>query len=533
MSITSKSSKIYSNFDPLYMPNCILWLDGNDVSSNSITMVNYPSNTTITSWKDKSGNSNDATPTNQPYLSNIPNDNSYVYLDSGTSSYFSGNLSITGNSFTSFVVAKLTTVPTTSERRLLGFANVASSLQDDNSASTCVPVFVDTFPAGNILQTKRNSPGTNFSSRTISSGTKFMVSTVYNGTVGELYTNGSPPGTTGTSSGNFNIANYSVGAKIISVGNYWIGQIGEVIVYNRALSTTERQQVEGYLGKKWGLGSSLVAGHPYISRNPVLSRYNPTDIGGCYLWIDASDKSSFQLSGGSTVFSVDDKSPNTAIVVNVVGTLTWTYNGLDGLRPAFGTTSGALVAELSASLTDFTNTTFIVSSYTSAPNNGNAAVAFATSPTGSATFYRALDYTTSSPTRFRTIAFFSSVYQTTTALGPAANNTPFLFSSSFTGSTPINNYYNAGTTSGSVAAASPSVGATHCMVGCDGFTFTNPSTPAQYWTNGQIAEVLLFNRVLTDTERYNIDSYLCYKWGIQSNMPANHPYKNYYPMKVN
>ena len=38
-----------------------------------------------------------------------------------------------------------------------------------------------------------------------------------------------------------------------SLNAYYKGLIGEVIIFSRALSTQERQEIEKYLGKKWGI----------------------------------------------------------------------------------------------------------------------------------------------------------------------------------------------------------------------------------------------------------------------------------------
>lgn len=46
------------------------------------------------------------------------------------------------------------------------------------------------------------------------------------------------------------------------------GKIGELIVFNRALTTDERQKVEGYLAWRWGLQVNLPGGHPYLSAAP-------------------------------------------------------------------------------------------------------------------------------------------------------------------------------------------------------------------------------------------------------------------------
>ena len=74
------------------------------------------------------------------------------------------------------------------------------------------------------------------------------------------YINGNRIGsnTTRTSSGQLN---FVLGRQD---GNPFLnGYIYEVIVYNTAVSTAQRQTVEGYLAWKWNLVSSLPANHPY------------------------------------------------------------------------------------------------------------------------------------------------------------------------------------------------------------------------------------------------------------------------------
>ena len=46
---------------------------------------------------------------------------------------------------------------------------------------------------------------------------------------------------------------------------------------------------------------------------------------------------------------------------------------------------------------------------------------------------------------------------------------------------------------------------------------------------GYIGEIMMFNRQLDDNERYPIEGYLSWKWGLQSNLSSNHPYKNSAP----
>jgi len=45
----------------------------------------------------------------------------------------------------------------------------------------------------------------------------------------------------------------AIGTYRTTAGNYLNGYIGEIIVYTRVLTVSERKRVEGYLGKKWGI----------------------------------------------------------------------------------------------------------------------------------------------------------------------------------------------------------------------------------------------------------------------------------------
>jgi hypothetical protein len=41
-----------------------------------------------------------------------------------------------------------------------------------------------------------------------------------------------------------------------------------------------------------------------------------------------------------------------------------------------------------------------------------------------------------------------------------------------------------------------------------------------------VAEIILYNSVLTTLQVQQMEGYLAWKWGLQGNLPANHPYKN-------
>jgi hypothetical protein len=50
----------------------------------------------------------------------------------------------------------------------------------------------------------------------------------------------------------------------------------------------------------------------------------------------------------------------------------------------------------------------------------------------------------------------------------------------------------------------------------------------QHW-NGYIAEVLIYNSVLSASDRKKTEGYLAWKWGLQSKLPVDHTYKTAAP----
>jgi prepilin-type N-terminal cleavage/methylation domain-containing protein len=73
----------------------------------------------------------------------------------------------------------------------------------------------------------------------------------YNLSSREAFVDGVLRGTTPSSNRQSSSSNNTIGKTYIS--EYMLGSIAEVIIYERALNTEERQSIEKYLGKKWGI----------------------------------------------------------------------------------------------------------------------------------------------------------------------------------------------------------------------------------------------------------------------------------------
>jgi hypothetical protein len=97
-----------------------------------------------------------------------------------------------------------------------------------------------------------------------SSGNGGSVTVTATGPSGASYlTSGTQSWT--SSSGSF----LQIGGRQQSGTNFFDGQISEVIVCNRNLTTAERQSFEGYLAWKWNIVSTLPADHPYKNSPPT------------------------------------------------------------------------------------------------------------------------------------------------------------------------------------------------------------------------------------------------------------------------
>ena len=111
-------------------------------------------------------------------------------------------------------------------------------------------------------------------SYTLSKNQYYVISYTFGVTTNfeQLYANGTSIGTYQKSSA-YASSLYRLGAISSADPTYsFDGNIGEVLIYNTALTTTQRQQIEGYLAAKWGLLSSVVSGHPFKSIPPSTSQ---------------------------------------------------------------------------------------------------------------------------------------------------------------------------------------------------------------------------------------------------------------------
>lgn len=501
VSITAPQSiQLNTLFAPTQIPGCQLWLDASDPTTVSL------SGTTVTQWRDKSGQGNTATPTGTiSYTSKINNLTAMSYP--GTfNTYFKGSLTNTGTTLTAFSVF-VTNTSSYSVVRILSLAKDGANDFNNN-------LYVAAIQRQNAnFVSYRNLVTLGLVAATLD--TPSLFTTQFTGSSNTVYWNGSP-GTTAASSGNFGYTNYEVGTSYGEESAVNLnGSVGEVVVYHASLTTAQRQQVEGYLAWKWGLQGTLPASHPYknspfpgisYAPNPAYPpriqsfSWQPSQLSGLAFWIDAADSSTIGVSG-STVTSVSDKS-GTNKAITVGGTVTY-------------------VPKQALVFTD-TNGILNVASMPAAPYD-ILTVATANSVTN---IYRTLFRTASSPgthpillqINTNNLGMWSvNTFSQFGSLTMTANEKALVYASM-----AIDRTIQA-SKNGTASLTNPSIAGNESQITVVG----NSVGGGQPW--GTVQEIVLYSRTLTTIQRQQVEGYLAWKWALQTSLPANHPYRLFPP----
>ena len=223
----------------------------------------------------------------------------------------------------------------------------------------------------------------------------------------------------------------------------------------------------------------------------------PTQITGLQLWLDAADPSTVTLSG-ATVTQWRDKSGNsrnanqntgaTFATNSLVFTGTQSYNVANTSNLLLNVYFVIFVVERTSSTGYFTGDTV------AGRNGGSLHVGYRN-------------------TTQVTFAFWSSDVEVTGLSGtgitrmwsfvlPATGNRFVNLNGSLAATFTNNTQLNAFTT---------------LQIGC---AFSSA------FYNGSLFEYILYTGAITTLQIQQVEGYLAWKWGLQGNLPANHPYKN-------
>ena len=247
-SLRLKGAEFNSTFSPANVSGLALWLDASDTST-----VVTPVNNNVTTWKDKSGNQRDA----QAVGTSVTYESNAIQI---------GNLSRFGvPSFVLSPTSQITVFALVNQKTNVGAGNVdiirTSPFQfftmTLSQATNDYTIFLNSVSAATGYTSTINNP--------------LIYEVVYNSSNVFPYVNG-------TSTGSFTAAPGTAlsTSRSLVLGNTATTNLSyyELLIFNTALSDTQRQQIEGYLAWKWAfLQLNLPPTHPYksISPNIILS----------------------------------------------------------------------------------------------------------------------------------------------------------------------------------------------------------------------------------------------------------------------
>jgi hypothetical protein len=529
------TNTLQNSFLPTQIPGCQLWLDAADSTSVVGTSP-------VTAWNDKSGNGYSLTTSGgtPQYVNYGPGYSIYLnnsYLATPT---IAGSVNLANYTF--FIVSLSQTAVTNQT----AFSSATPGVYNYNGSND-ISFFIDAdfanqrtrfYSAGTVIT---NSVPTTTIAQPLNlmsyTGTALgAMASWLNGNTGATATSiarGSAT-TTFSAGGNWNLSSWQTYANVVC-------NLYEVIIYNTALTTNQRQKVEGYLAWKWGLVASLPAGHPYLSinifqpnftnqaytstilsnsiTNTLQNSFLPTQIPGCQLWVDANDIATVfsdtggttQINPGGSVARWNDKSGNNNYLQQATA----------GSRPVYQNTPGgynAVYFNGAIQLTSINNnsvtgntarTMFLIQQAAS----GGARTMVQIGP----------DNTTSPPNTFgidnspaATLLYFPYVYT-------AADN---YISVSLTTLSEIWAYYDPSVSQigGYYNFQNAQTKSTTLNTSATPWYFgTRPDTGTP--VDSYICECIVYNTFLTTNQRYQVEGYLAWKWGLVASLSAGHPYK--------
>jgi len=235
------SSKAIS-FIPTQIPGLSIWLDGDDVTT--ITLVGSK----VSAWTDKSGNGNDATQSvdlnRLTYVTDIQNGRN-ILRGSGNQWLFNATSPTLTTTVTIYVVYKQTNEATNN-----------TVFGADDAAFNRLRLFSATDFDANFKHINFTNKQTGVPTRTnntVPVNNFVYTGAIVNGTSLELRVNKNSVSDT--------IANDAIGSGYVVCANRnggasrapFIGDFAELVVYDRVITTVERDNLENYFSQKYAI----------------------------------------------------------------------------------------------------------------------------------------------------------------------------------------------------------------------------------------------------------------------------------------
>jgi hypothetical protein len=250
-----------SGFNPKSIAGLSLWLDAADASTITVS-------TGVSVWADKSGNGRNAaqaTGGKQPaYSSTINGKNVVTFQGTDDTMQIGANAAFNATSQTIIVVA-----------RQNADANQALWYKGDSNSAVGVIMRYRTGTTFWLYQ-KNDGLAETLAYNANTNSNVNIYSTVIEPANQSGFVNGTPVSTANVTTAYDNNSGPWLGSRR-DVGEYLQGDIAEVLFWNRALTAAERDRVQKYLGKKWGI---TVASVPSVANPEAQDWISKTYVNG-------------------------------------------------------------------------------------------------------------------------------------------------------------------------------------------------------------------------------------------------------------
>jgi hypothetical protein len=555
-------------FSPLDIPGCMIWLDGADTSI--MTPSNPSSGTTITAWQDKAGlmYSSGTTPYSfTPGAIQTASSNGTVYTEAGPTYVTGGGVLFTNSTSalsngqqglglysSALNSSPLFTIPTQAMTIVVASLPVTNTglrrialLGSYQIGAAYLPNFfigpeMGVSEGGTLAFDYNGSAWAQYNSSTSgynsTAALRVDVMISSQGASQWWWTNGTLNTFTTSNVYTSTYSNYPV--NYFFLGSYtnttdgnrnFYGTIYEVLLYNIALTTAQRQQIEGYLRQKWKV---TLTSHPFTNFPPSSPTiFSPTNFIGCKLWLDSADFASLSLSS-SSVTQWNDKSGNgyNAVLSTGCNATSPIYNSSTkaiqfvAANLNVGATSGGTALTIAQGfgneMVGKTSSLFFVAQRTVA--TGGAFAYFIAGATTTANQNLLVGIVTTDTMEINEYgAVLDSAITAYSAPDPvriygyAMNSTNY---TNILNGTVLNTGLSSGTYSLLTAFIQPEIGRRY-----------GASASTAYHTFN-LFEVIVFVPALTTTQRQQVEGYLAAKWNIQRSLPITHPYYKYSPSQL-
>jgi hypothetical protein len=227
--------------------------------------------------------------------------------------------------------------------------------------------------------------------------------------------------------------------------------------------------------------------------------------------LDAADSTS--LTGTSPVTQWRDKSGNARNTTSYAGTPALTTNAINGVQAINFNGSSSFIGSIPGSGSSYT--IFFVGSFNNSTGTYGGLLCFGRSGTP--------DHVSGiTNTKLTDTSMYSTIDSTNSAFTSNTLSTPFVYSLVIDG-TNLNSFVNGNQQTPTNIAKSPSFNFTNYVVG------DRAGSTSSIFLNGFVGEIIVFINSIATLQRQQIEGYLAWKWGLQGNLPSNHPYKSATP----